>query len=179
LLVAHAYYSAGVVRLKHSPQEALPRLRRAVQVARGAGLRYIVPAAGLSATSIEVRHGDPAAALADLAGILDEWQRAGSWHHTWLTVRLCIELFVRLGQPEPAAQLIGAIHASTTAGVLQGAGAKRLARAEAALRSQLPSYDTFVRTGAALGDDGAVTLARDTLNGLIRSASSAATTCHP
>jgi hypothetical protein len=53
--------------------------------------------------------------------------------------------------------------------VMQGAGAKRLARAEAALRSQLASYDTLVNKGRALGDDGAVALARQTLRGLIRS----------
>jgi hypothetical protein len=170
-IVAFACYTAGEARLKRAPQQALPRLRRAVQLARRTGDRFIVGAAGLSAMSIEVRHGDPAAALSDLAGLLDEWHRAGSWIPTWMTMRLCIGVFVRLGEHEPAAQLIGAMHASTTAGVIHGAEAERLAHAEAALRSRLASYDTLVSTGATLGDDGAVTLARNILSGLLRSAS--------
>ena len=169
LMVAYACYVAGEARLKRSPEEALPRLRRAVQLARSSGARFIAAAAGLSATSIEVRHGDPEAALPDLAGLLHEWQRSGQWQWTWLTLRLCIDIFVRLGEHEPAAQLIGAMHASTTAGAVHGAGAKRLAGAEAALRTRLAPYDTLVSTGAALGDDGAVNLARHTLGELMRS----------
>jgi hypothetical protein len=89
-------------------------------------------------------------------------------------VLLCIDVFVRLGEPEPAAQLITAMNASSTAGAMRGAGAKRLARAEAALRSQLPSYDALASKGATLGDDGAVALARNTLGGLMQSASTTA-----
>jgi len=175
-LVAYACYIAGEARLERSPQEALPLLRRAVQLARGLGAGGFAAAAGLSAASIRVRHGDPEAALADLAGLLDEWHRAGSWHQAWLTLRLCIDVFVRLGELEPAAQLIGAMHASVTAGPLYGADADRLARAEAVLRSRLANYDTLASTGATLGDNGAVNLARHTLTGIAQSSSSTATT---
>jgi hypothetical protein len=144
----------------------LPRLRRAVQLARGAGDRFTTVAAGLSATSVEVRQGDPRAALADLARLLDEWHRVGAWNPTWLALRLCIDVFVWLGEHAPAAQLLGALQASTTASPAYGADAKRLARAEAALRSRLVSFDTLLNKGATLGDDGAVTLARHTLSGL-------------
>ncbi|HEX2285033.1 MAG TPA: BTAD domain-containing putative transcriptional regulator [Mycobacterium sp.] len=171
LMVAFASYIAGETLVRQSPQDALTRLRRAVQFARGTGARFLAASAGLSATSIEVRHGDPAAALPDLAGLLDEWQRAGSWNPTWMTLLLCIDVFVRLDEHEPAAQLIGAMHASPTAGVMRGAGAKRLARAEAALRSSLETYDALVSEGASLGDDGAVALARQTLGGLTQAAS--------
>ena len=170
LMVAYASFMAGETRLEHSPQEALPLLRRAVKLARSAGDRFTTVAAGLSATSVEVRHGDPEAALADLAGLLDEWQRAGAWNPTWLTLRLCIDVFVWLGEHESAAQLLGAMHASNTASPAYGADAKRIASAETTLRSALASYDASVSKGAALGDDGAVTLARHTLRNLMRSA---------
>ena len=170
LMVAYASFMAGETRLEHSPQEALPLLRRAVKLARSAGDRFTTVAAGLSATSVEVRHGDPEAALADLAGLLDEWQRAGAWNPTWLTLRLCIDVFVWLGEHESAAQLLGAMHASNTASPAYGADAKRIARAETTLCSALASYDALVSKGAALGDDGAVTLARHTLRSLMRSA---------
>jgi predicted ATPase/DNA-binding SARP family transcriptional activator len=178
-MVAYGYYVAGEARQGRSPEHALPLLRRAVQLARGAGHQFIAASAGLSAASTEVRHGDPATALDDLPGLLDEWQRAGSWNPIWMTLQLCIDVFVRLGEHEPAAQLIGSMHASTTAGVARGAGAKRLARAEAALRSKLTSYDTLLSKGAMLSDDDAVTLARHTLSGLAQSASLAAATRDP
>jgi hypothetical protein len=174
LMVAFGCYIAGETMARRSPQDALLRLRRAVQFARSTGARFLAASAGLSATSIEIRHGDADAALADLAGLLDEWQRAGSWNPTWMTMLLCIDVFVRLGEDEPAAQLIGAMHASPTAGVMRGAGAKRLARAEAALRPKLASYDALVATGSTLGDDDAVALARHTLSGVAHSASLAA-----
>lgn len=173
LMVAFACYIAGETMARRSPQDALLRLRRAVQFARSTGARFLAASAGLSATSIEIRHGDADAAVADLAGLLDEWQRAGSWNPTWMTMLLCIDVFVRLGEDEPAAQLIGAMHASPTAGVMRGAGAKRLARAEGALRPKLASYDTLVTNGATLGDDDAVALARHTLNGAAQSPAAA------
>jgi len=172
LLVAWAHYAAGEVRLEQSPDEALPRLRHALQIARDAGDRFTAAAAGLSAASIEVRRGDPSRALTDLADLIDEWHRAGSWNQTWITIRLCIEVFERLAAYEAAAQLLGAMNTSATAGPLHGADADRLARAQATLRSRLgdASHHALVARGAALGDDGAVALARRTLGDLIRSA---------
>jgi predicted ATPase/DNA-binding SARP family transcriptional activator len=172
LLVAWAQYAAGEVRLEQSPHEALPHLHRAVQIARGAGDRFTAAAAGLSATSIQVRLGNPSRALADLAELVDEWHRAGSWNQTWITIRLCVEVFERLGAHETAAQLLGAMKTSATAGPIHGADADRLASTEATLRSQLgdATYHTLAARGAALGDDGAIALARHTLGDLMRSA---------
>jgi hypothetical protein len=169
--VAYAHYVAGEVRLKRWPDEALSHLRRAVHIARGVGDRFTAAAAGLSATSMEVRRGDPNAAPADLIEVLDEWHRAGSWSPTWLTLLLCFDVFVRLGEHEVAAQLLGAMHASTTARPVCGADAERLAGVEATLESRLgnASYEALAARGATLSDDGAVALARRTLSGLVRS----------
>jgi predicted ATPase/DNA-binding SARP family transcriptional activator len=173
LLVAWAHYIAGEVRLDRSPHEALPHLRRAVQVARGVGDRFTAGAAGLSATSVAVRFGDPNGVLADLAELVDLWQRAGSWNQTWVTIRLCVDVFVRLGEHEAAAQLLGALNASAAAAPVYGPDADRLASAEGTLRSRFgdASYDALAARGAALGDDRAVALARGTLGGLVKSAS--------
>jgi predicted ATPase/DNA-binding SARP family transcriptional activator len=172
LLIGWAHYVAGEVRLERSPDEALPHLHRAVQIARGAGDRFTAAAAALSATSIEVRLGDPSRALADLADLVDEWHRAGSWNQTWITIRLCIEVFERLGAPEAAAQLLGAMKTSATAGPIHGADAGRIASTEATLTSRLgdATYHALAARGAALGDDGAIALARRTLGDLTGSA---------
>jgi predicted ATPase/DNA-binding SARP family transcriptional activator len=172
LLVGWAHYVAGEVRLERSPDQALPHLHHAVQIARGAGDRFTAAAAGLSATSIEVRFGNPSRALAGLAELVDEWHRAGSWNQTWITIRLCIEVFERLGTHEAAAQLLGAMKTSATAGPIHGADTDRLAREEVTLRSRLgdATYHALAARGAALGDDGAIALTRRTLRDLVRSA---------
>lgn len=168
LLIGWAHYVAGEVRLEHAPSEALPHFHHAVQILRGVGDRFTAAAAGLSATSIEVRLGDPSRALADLAELVDEWHRAGSWSQTWITIRLCVEVFERLDAHEAAAQLLGGMKASATAGPIHGADADRLASAEATLRSRLGDarYHALAARGAALGDDGAIALARRTLGDL-------------
>ncbi len=172
LLTGWARYAAGEIRLEQSPDQALPHLRRAWQIARAAGDRFTAAAAGLSATSIEVRLGNPSRALADLAELVDEWHRAGSWNQTWITIRLCIQVFQRLGAHEAAAQLLAAMTTSATAGPIHGTDADRLASTQTTLRSQLgdATYHTLAARGAALGDDGAINLARRTLDDLQRSA---------
>jgi tetratricopeptide (TPR) repeat protein len=177
LLAGWAHYAAGEVRLEQSPNEALPHLQRAVQIARGAGNRFVAAAAGLSATSIEARLGDPSRALADLDDLIDQWHRAGSWNQTWITIRLCVDIFERLGAHEEAAQLIGAMKTSTTASPIRGADADRLADQEATLRSRLgeTAYHIVAARGAALGDDRAIALARRTLGGLTTPAPQTAT----
>jgi hypothetical protein len=106
------------------------------------------------------------------ADLVDEWHRAGSWNQTWITIRLCIEVFERLGAPEAAAQLLGAMKTSATAGPIHGADAGRIASTEATLTSRLgdATYHALAARGAALGDDGAIALARRILGDLIGSA---------
>ncbi|MGY1682269.1 hypothetical protein [Geodermatophilus sp. SYSU D01176] len=171
-IVAYACYNAGEVHLERSPDRAHPLLRRAEQLARTAGDRFTAAAAGLSATSIEVRTRNPDTALTDLARLLDEWHRAGSWNSTWLTMRLCIDVLVRVGEHEVAAQLVGALRASATAGPVYGADVERLAHAQTTMREELgdTTYEALVRSGATLGDDGAVALARRELRDRMRSA---------
>jgi hypothetical protein len=69
--------------------------------------------------------------LADLAELVEQWHQIGSWNPTWVTIRLCVDVFVRLGEHQVAGQLLGAMEASTTAGPIYGADADRLASAEA------------------------------------------------
>ena len=172
LLIAWAHFIAGEVRLDRAPDEAYPHLRNAVQIARSVGDRFTATAAALSATSIKVRLGDPEGVVADLADLVDQWHRAGSWNPTWVTLRLCIDVFVRLGEHQAAAQLLGAMRASATAGPIYGADTARLASAEATLRTRLGdvSYDKLTARGAALADVDAIALARHALGDLVKSA---------
>ena len=170
LLIAWAHFIAGEARLNRAPAQALPHLRKAAQIAQTLGDRFTATAATLSATSIQARLGDPRAALADLAQLVEAWHRVGSWNPTWVTIRLCVEVFVRLEEYEAAGRLLGALQASATAGPAYGTDAARLATAEATLRSWFGNapYETLGDQGAALGDDGALALARRTLNTLAK-----------
>jgi hypothetical protein len=171
LLVTWTHFIAGEVRLDRSPNEALVHLRSAAQIARSLGDRFTATAAALSATSIEVRLGDPRGVLADLAELVEQWHQIGSWNPTWVTIRLGVDVFVRLGEHQAAAQLLGAMKASTTAGPIYGADANRLANAEATLRSRLgdATYDTLTARGAALADADAIALTRRALSDLMQS----------
>jgi predicted ATPase/DNA-binding SARP family transcriptional activator len=171
LLVAWTHFIAGEVRLDRSPNEALVHLRSAAQIARSLGDRFTATAAALSATSIEVRLGDPRGVLADLAELVEQWHQIGSWNPTWVTIRLCVDVFVRLGEHQVAGQLLGAMEASTTAGPIYGADADRLASAEASLRSRLgdATYDALRARGAALADADAIALTRRALSDLMQS----------
>jgi predicted ATPase/DNA-binding SARP family transcriptional activator len=172
LLIAWAHFIAGEVRLDRSPDEALVHLRPAAQLARSLGDRFTATAATLSATSIEVRRGDPRGVLADLAELVEQWHRICSWNPTWVAIRLCVDVFVRLNEHQAATQLLGAMKTSTTAGPIYGADADRLTTAEATLRSRLgdPTYNTLTARGAALADGDAIALARHTLSELMKSA---------
>jgi hypothetical protein len=115
--------------------------------------------------------GDPLGVLADLAELVEQWHQIGSWNPTWVTIRLCVDVFVRLGEHQVAGQLLGAMEASTTAGPIYGADADRLASAEASLRFRLgdATYDALTARGAALADADAIALTRRALSDLMQS----------
>jgi hypothetical protein len=91
----------------------------------------------VSASSLRGRHGDAREAVRLFLEVIPLWQRAGNWTQQWTTVRNVIELFVRLGVNRPAAVLIGAVEAATTAAPVFGADAERLTHARQTLTSRL------------------------------------------
>jgi hypothetical protein len=160
-------YVAGEIRLDDAPAEALEYLRRAVVTARQVGNRLVAGVAGVSAVSCAARHGDPAAALGEYAGLLEHWQREGEWVQQWVTLRTLVEALSRLGRHAEATVLQGALGASPTATAPVGADAARLAEAAAAARAALGDerVEQLSAEGAALGDDGAVAYARRCVGG--------------
>ena len=53
---------------------------------------------------------------AGLAEVVDIWYRSGEWAQQWHTLSRCVIGLDRIGQPEVAAQVLGAIEAHTTMG---------------------------------------------------------------
>jgi predicted ATPase len=164
---AWANYYAGEVRLETHPDEASALFRKSL--AEEISNRLLVGAAGLSAVSLEARHGDPRAALARFPELIEHWQRSGAWNEMWVTLRILIETLDRLGQSEPAAVLYGAISASGSAPPIVGQDASRLSVALEHLREGLgpDALRHHEEQGAELGDNGAVTFALAAIRSIV------------
>lgn len=164
---AFCEYVAGELELESTPHDALPRLVRARDAARALGNRYLAAIAGTSAVSCATRIGEPSAVLTDYAELLDYFERTGSVTQQWTLVRSLIETLTHLEQQYAAAELLGALDASTTAAPLIGSDADRIRHLRAALRRHLgkETYDEAIARGAALGDELALATARQRTTG--------------
>lgn len=153
-------YAAGEIALDADPPAALESLDRAIELADRAGNVYLGGVARVSATSLRARHGEPSAALGAFAEIIGWWLERGDRPHLVTTLRNLLDVLLRLGADEPAAELWGSV------------GSDRGSRSFGAERARLDhALDTLsARLGAeALTGLLAVGKARD-LTGAARAA---------
>ena len=68
------------------------------------------------AAGLLVQRGDLAEGCESLAEMVDLWYRAGEWSQQWHTLSRCVIALDRIGQPELAAEVVGAIEAHATIG---------------------------------------------------------------
>jgi predicted ATPase/class 3 adenylate cyclase/DNA-binding SARP family transcriptional activator len=139
--LAHNAYVMGEILTATEPEQALAHLDRAVALSDAVGADFIRGIARVSATSVRVRHSDPATAASALLEVIVHWERAGNWRQQWTTLRHAVELFTRIGDDKAAATVLGAIEAHDRN--LFGADAERLSAMRAAL---------VARLGAAAGE---------------------------
>ena len=105
--------------------------------------------------------GDPAAVLRTFGPLIDHWHGFGSWTQLWMAVRVLVETLSRLGCHREATVLLGALAASPRASRVYGSDSRRIDAVEAAARTALgDTFEDCRAEGAALGDVGAVALAR-------------------
>ena len=158
---AWAWYTAGETVVDSDPALAADRFRRALALAGESGTLFVASVAGASAASIEARHGDPAAAVAQYRQLLLEGQRAGVRVLQWTMLRTVACLLVRVGAHEPAGVLLGAITSTRSGHEVFGADAQRLAAADLALRAALgdDTVELAVERGRPMDDDDAVAVA--------------------
>jgi tetratricopeptide (TPR) repeat protein len=108
-------YTEGEVVLDRDPVRALAALDRAVALADSVGNRFLGGVARVSACSLRARVGDPVAALAAFASVIDYWRRQGAGHQQLTTLRNLVVLLDRVGWPAEAAFLLGGIDANAGA----------------------------------------------------------------
>ncbi|MEJ7800563.1 MAG: hypothetical protein WKF60_08595, partial [Ilumatobacter sp.] len=95
---------------------ALEAFATADRLARFAGNRWMSAFALTEAAGLLVQRGELEAGCERLAEMVDLWYRAGEWSQQWHTLSRCVIALDRVGQPEMAAEVLGAIEAHATLG---------------------------------------------------------------
>lgn len=145
----------------------MPLLEESHALAASVASVWLTGLAATSATSLQARHGDPAAVMRRFPDLIDLWERAGYWTQQWTMLRSLVATLARLGRDEPAAILLGALHASRTAAPVYGHDAERLADVlgqieERAGRRRLAEW---LERGRSLGDEDVLVFARAAARG--------------
>jgi predicted ATPase/DNA-binding SARP family transcriptional activator len=159
---AWARFQLGEVLMDQDPSRALTLIEGSLELAAAVGNTFLVGVAGVSATTIRARHGDPHQALLGFPELIALWHRAGNWTQQWTMLRSLVSTLVRLGQDEPAAMIYGALTASPTAPPLFGADGARLAVAVDTIerRAGRAQCGAWVDRGRHLTDDEVIAIAR-------------------
>jgi predicted ATPase/DNA-binding SARP family transcriptional activator len=158
---AWAAYTAGERRAEAGHPGAATYLERAVALAEQVDAAFVAGVARHTLLTTAARAGDPAEALTLFGPLLDTWLGMGSWTQLWIAMRALAEALSRLGHHRDAAVLLGAMKASPRATTAYGADSTRVrAVADAAAAALGPEFERAVAQGAALGDTGAIALAR-------------------
>ena len=159
--VAWREYVLGEVRADRGDPAAAGHLTAAVAAAETVDSAFIAGVARHTLLTTAARHGDPAAVLPAFGPLLDHWHGLGAWTQVWIAVRALVETLSRSGRHGDAATLLGALDVSPRATPVYGADAVRVDAVRAAARVALGAdFDVATRKGAALGDQGALALAR-------------------
>ncbi|MFD1534402.1 BTAD domain-containing putative transcriptional regulator [Pseudonocardia aurantiaca] len=156
-----AAYAAGERRAEAGLPGAAAFLERAVALAEEVDGAFLAGVARHTLLTTAARAGDPATAPSRFEPLIDTWHGMGSWTQLWIAVRALAEALSRHGRHRDAAVLVGALRASPRATAEYGADSTRVrAVVDAAAAALGPELDRAMAEGAALGDTGAVALAR-------------------
>ena len=123
-------------RTRHAPGA---RCERSEALAREVGNRWFELFARTEALWLRAADGDPWAALADLADVLEAWHRAGDWANQWLSLRHVFGICSQVGADDLAMIIHGALdHAGAVdAFPFEPGAAAELATTVEALRDRL------------------------------------------
>jgi predicted ATPase/DNA-binding SARP family transcriptional activator len=165
-------YARGERRAESGSPDAARYLQQAVQLADQVDSSFVAGIARHTLLTATARSsGDERAALAGFGPLIDHWHRYGAWTQLWIAARALIETLSRFGRHRDVALLIGALGASPRASPPSGADAARLQAVERAAQYALgPEFDALRVEGSAMGDAGAVALARRVTRGARRGA---------
>ena len=154
-------YVRGEIRAERGDPQATQYLADAVRAAEEVDSGFVAGVARHTLLTSATRDGDPLAALPAFGPLLDHWHGFGAWTQIWIAIRALVWTLSRQHRHRDAAVLLGALAASPRASTVFGADSARLEAVREAVRVALgPELETAEREGAALGDQGALALAR-------------------
>ncbi|MGQ0575561.1 MAG: BTAD domain-containing putative transcriptional regulator [Pseudonocardia sp.] len=172
-LVAHApqlrsptgrawlHYALGELRAERGDPDAAGFLRTAISEAEKVDSGFVAGVARHTLLTSAARDGDPTTSLPAFGPLLDHWHGYGAWTQLWIAVRALAGTLSRLGHHREVAVLLAAMAASARATRVYGADAARLDAVRTAARAALgDGFAAATAEGAALGDHGAIALAR-------------------
>ena len=165
-MLALAWYDQAEAWSSIDAARAIEPYQRSIQLAESAGSTFVEGIALVGLASLLGGSQEPGVALPLFRAIITRWRRMGIWHHQWTTLRNLVQLLIRIGSSEPAAVLIGAIRAGSTATAAFGADADLMETAAERLRDVLgPSrWSEAYDRGAAMSGDEALDLACDSID---------------
>jgi predicted ATPase/DNA-binding SARP family transcriptional activator len=141
-------YAEGEAIADHDPDEAILFLERAADLAERIRAAFIIGVTRLTLTNLQVRGGDPAAAIPGLIVLIEHWRTRGARLQQWITMRSVVDLFMRLDTPRDAAAVLGAVIGSDTASEDTGADAERLMLARRTILTDVPDAEHVLATWA-------------------------------
>jgi predicted ATPase/DNA-binding CsgD family transcriptional regulator len=112
--IAYSLWIAGMAYSHTEPRRALAAWDEGMTVVRGQRVQFFEGFIARDAARLHTSDGEPAAALGLFADAITEFQRAGNVPQLVITLASVPALFVRLGRPEPAATVLGALAAHPT-----------------------------------------------------------------
>lgn len=161
-MTAWARYFRGELLMERDPQSAVTLFDEAIRLAASVSNRFLVGIAGISATSLHARYGEPREALLGFRDVIDTFRQGGDWTHLWTGLRSLVELFTRIGADHAAAVLHAAVIGADTAAPVYGADAERLETVAACLqrRGGPEAMTVALERARAMTDEQAVAFAR-------------------
>jgi len=128
--------------------------RRAVELATGAGNRWMQAFAGTELSGRLLARGDVGPACAGLGQVVEVWHRSGDWAQLWLTLTHSAMALREVGDDELAVHVIGSTdrHASYATTPLPASQRDRALNAAAELQARLGDerYEALLTEGASL-----------------------------
>ena len=168
--IAQARYAAGLALEGAAPDDARALLAESAEVARRVRNRWVESFALTEVLWLEAQRGEPLAALAGYASVVETWYRGGDWANQWLSLRHVCGILAQVGAHRSAALLYGAIAAAGAAIALpfEPSDAERLGGLVDELRGILGAaeFAAAVREGASRRDVELVHFVQDEIRRL-------------
>ncbi len=120
-------YTEAEVVADSDPLRARELLVNAIAMAERYNAGFVLGAARLTLTGVEMRSGDVQSAVTALIELLVHWRERGARLQQWITLRSAVELLVTLERHHEAAPVLGAILASDSNPEAGTPDARRLA----------------------------------------------------